>query len=147
MDLTEIFKKQRYYQYSQPKLVKVAKDSVQRLTEDLTKAETYIGNLLKELNLSFDYQFVVYTKGKFVICDIYILQKNLIIELDGNQHYTEEGIAKDLNKEKILRDCGFPNIIRLENNKALNLDKIQLLNILEKYPSNAFCTTEKLARL
>lgn len=49
------------------------------------------------------------------ICDFYCAQAKLVIELDGSQHYEEEGMGKDGERTAFLQEYGLqvlsiPNI-------------------------------------
>jgi very-short-patch-repair endonuclease len=44
--------------------------------------------------------------GDYIV-DFYCPRANLIVELDGGQHYTEEGIEKDHMRVKYMREQGY----------------------------------------
>jgi very-short-patch-repair endonuclease len=44
--------------------------------------------------------------GNYIV-DFYCPKANLIIEIDGGQHYTEEGIKKDKMRDKYMREQGY----------------------------------------
>ena len=48
------------------------------------------------------------------IVDFYCPTKKLVIELDGSQHYTEEGEISDANRDKVLSDMGI-KVVRFTN--------------------------------
>ena len=48
------------------------------------------------------------------IADFYCQKANLIIEIDGNQHYSEEGIQKDTFRTEKLKQYGL-TVIRFTN--------------------------------
>jgi len=48
------------------------------------------------------------------IADFYCAKARLIIEIDGNQHYTKEGLASDTERTFILNDLGI-SVIRFTN--------------------------------
>ena len=43
--------------------------------------------------------------GKYIL-DFFSLKAKLVIELDGSQHYTDEGLAKDAIRDAFLRENG-----------------------------------------
>ena len=43
--------------------------------------------------------------GKFIV-DFYCPKANLVIEVDGGQHYSERGQAKDRARDDVLRKMG-----------------------------------------
>ena len=53
------------------------------------------------------------------IADFYCFKAKLIIELDGSQHYTDEGLARDNERTAILTSYGL-EVIRFSNS---DLDK------------------------
>jgi very-short-patch-repair endonuclease len=48
------------------------------------------------------------------IADFYCSKAKLIIELDGSQHYTEEGIARDEKRTAALESLGL-HVVRFSN--------------------------------
>ena len=52
------------------------------------------------------------------IVDFYIAAVKIVIELDGSQHYTEEGRAKDAERDEFLSSTG--NMILRYSNYDLN---------------------------
>jgi len=48
------------------------------------------------------------------IVDFFCFEEKLIIELDGEHHFSDEGYKKDLTRDKDLKSAGF-KIIRIEN--------------------------------
>ena len=74
---------------------------------------------------------MIYDKGRFWIVDFYLPDYHLVIELDGSQHYTEEGLAKDQIRTEVLTDLGFKNIIRFKNEEVFNLSLNRLKLILD----------------
>ena len=51
------------------------------------------------------------------IADFYCHKAKLIIEIDGSQHYTEEGIEKDEFRTEILKEYGL-KVIRFTNRQV-----------------------------
>ncbi len=51
--------------------------------------------------------------GNF-IADFYCPQIKLVIELDGSQHYSDEGLSYDENRTKIINEHGI-EVIRISN--------------------------------
>jgi len=46
--------------------------------------------------------------GKYIV-DFYCPKANLVIELDGGQHYSETGQEKDRTRDNVLREMGVKN--------------------------------------
>ncbi|MDR0292969.1 MAG: endonuclease domain-containing protein [Oscillospiraceae bacterium] len=53
------------------------------------------------------------------IVDFYCFSAKLVIELDGGQHYTEDGVAYDAERTKILESYGL-KVIRFANPDIMN---------------------------
>ena len=50
------------------------------------------------------------------VVDFYCAKAKLIIELDGSQHYKDNGIEKDVERTNFLEQYGF-KVIRIPNNE------------------------------
>lgn len=55
--------------------------------------------------------------GDYIV-DLYCPRVNLIIEIDGGQHYTDEGIDEDRIRDDYLRDQGF-KVLWIQGSKVL----------------------------
>ena len=51
------------------------------------------------------------------IVDFYCAEARLVIELDGSQHYTEQGKAYDAERTQILREYGL-KVLRFSNREV-----------------------------
>ena len=68
----------------------------QDLRKNMTKEERKLWyDFLKPLSLTVNRQKVI---GKY-IADFYIASAKLAIELDGSQHFEQEGLEKDLERD------------------------------------------------
>jgi very-short-patch-repair endonuclease len=67
---------------------------------------------LRDYPLQFNRQMIIMN----YIADFYCAKARLVIELDGSQHYTEEGISRDASREEML------NSLDLEVLRFSNLD-------------------------
>ncbi|MCH7387563.1 endonuclease domain-containing protein [Acinetobacter modestus] len=52
------------------------------------------------------------------IVDFYCPKANLVIECDGGQHYTEEGLEADRVRDQVLGQLGL-NVLRFDNRQVL----------------------------
>ena len=85
--------------------------NAQRLRRDMTKEEKHLWyDFLKLLPLTVNRQKVI----ENYIVDFYIAEAGLVIELDGSQHYEEEGIQKDIIRDERLKSLGF-KVLRYTN--------------------------------
>ena len=89
------------------KIVPFAKE----LRKNMTKEERHLWyDFLKTYPIRFSRQKVL---GKY-IADFYCAQANLVIELDGSQHYEDEGMANDRKRTAYLQEFGI-TVIRISN--------------------------------
>ena len=66
-----------------------------------------------------DYPIKIYKQRiieSFVV-DFYCAEARLVIELDGSQHYTEQGKAYDEERSQILREYGL-KVLRFSNREV-----------------------------
>jgi very-short-patch-repair endonuclease len=85
----------------------------QHLRKNMTDAENLLwlnlrGKQLK--GLQFYRQKII---GKYIV-DFYCPEANLVIELDGGQHYSEPGQEKDRIRDDVLRKMGI-EVIRFSD--------------------------------
>jgi very-short-patch-repair endonuclease len=84
-----------------------------KLRSDMTDAEKFLWSSLRSKQLK-GYQFYRQRIIGDYIVDFYCPKASLIIELDGGQHYTEEGIKKDFERDNYLRGQGY-KVIRFSD--------------------------------
>jgi very-short-patch-repair endonuclease len=88
------------------------------LRKKQTDAEKFIWSKLRNRRLvdfKFRRQFVI---GRYIV-DFYCLRTNLIIELDGGQHNSDENILKDEIRDAWLKNQG-NTILRFWNNEVFS---------------------------
>ena len=69
----------------------------------MTKEERHLWyDFLKELPVNFNRQKVI---GNYIV-DFYCAKAKIVIELDGSQHYFDEGREKDLKRDRFLSSLG-----------------------------------------
>ena len=63
-----------------------------------------------------DYSIKIYKQRviKFFVVDFYCAEARLVIELDGSQHYTEQGKAYDEERSSIMEGYGV-EVLRFTN--------------------------------
>ncbi len=92
------------------KLVPLAKN----LRNNMTKEEKHLWyDFLKPHSARFQRQKVL---GKYIV-DFYCAEANLVIELDGGQHYDDEEIKKDKQRTAFIEEYGL-KVIRFPNNEV-----------------------------
>lgn len=81
------------------------------LRHNMTREEKRLWyDFLKKLPVTFHRQKVI---GKYVV-DFYCASKKLVIELDGFQHYEEDGVLKDAKRDAYLKGLGI-HVLRYTN--------------------------------
>ena len=84
------------------------------LRKNMTKEERRLWyNFLRTYPVKFSRQKVL---GKY-IADFYCAKAKIIIELDGSQHYDEDGEKKDKERTEFLMRYGI-RVIRIPNNEV-----------------------------
>ena len=95
-------------QTNNPKL----KRNAQKLRREMTKEERHLWyDFLKQLPVTVNRQKVI----DHYIVDFYCASAKLAIELDGSQHYENEGAAADRERDHALNQRGI-TILRYSNN-------------------------------
>ena len=89
------------------KIVPFAKE----LRKNMTKEERHLWyDFLREYPVKFTRQKVL---GKY-IADFYCARANVVVELDGSQHYEDEGLIDDKKRTEYLKQYGI-KVIRISN--------------------------------
>ena len=85
--------------------------NAQMLRKNMTKEERHLWyDFLKRLPVTFNRQKVI---GRYIV-DFYCAEKKLAIELDGTQHFLEDGKRADMERDAYLRSVGL-TILRYSN--------------------------------
>ncbi|MEF9426891.1 MAG: endonuclease domain-containing protein [Candidatus Mariimomonas ferrooxydans] len=98
----------------------------QELRKNMTDAEKLLWSQLrrKQLkNIQFYRQRII---GNYIV-DFYCPKANLVIELDGGQHYTDNGISKDRIRDNYIKKQGL-RVLRFSDRDLFN----NLNGIIEK---------------
>lgn len=92
---------------SNPKLTANA----QKLQKNMTKEERNLWyNFLKELPITINKQKVI---GNYIV-DFYCAFAKIVIELDGSQHFEEQGKRYDEKRDEYLKSLGL-TVLRYSN--------------------------------
>ena len=93
---------------------KELKPHAQKLRREMTKEERRLWyDFLRDLPVPVKRQKII---GGY-IADFYIPSAKLIIELDGSQHYSDEGITYDRERSAVLERYGL-KVIRFSNRQV-----------------------------
>ena len=78
----------------------------------MTKEERHLWyDFLRDYRLKFLRQKII---GKYIV-DFYCAEANLVVEIDGSQHYSDEERQKDLARTQFLEQYGL-KVLRIPNN-------------------------------
>jgi len=77
----------------------------QHLRRNMTDAENVLRLRLRRKQLKGHQFYRQKVIGKYIV-DFYCPKINLVIELDGGQHYLETGKAKDRTRDDVLAEMG-----------------------------------------
>ncbi|MDD5216075.1 MAG: DUF559 domain-containing protein [Methylococcales bacterium] len=100
---------------------KTTKTFARELRNNQTEAEKLLWSRLRGkqiLGVTFNRQKPL---GHYIV-DFYSFAANLVIELDGSQHFESDAIAYDFERTKILESLGL---------KVIRFDNLQVFNELE----------------
>lgn len=102
---------------------KKLKNIARTLRKNMTETERLLWSRIRRKQLK-DFQFYRQkTIGNYIV-DFYCPSGKLIVELDGIQHYLEEGIRKDKKRDQYLNQLGF-NVLRFPSAEVFkNIDEI-----------------------
>ena len=85
-----------------------------QLRKEMTKEERHLWyDFLRTHSVRFLRQKVL---GKYIV-DFYSAEANLVIELDGSQHYGDSNVEKDTARTAFLEGYGL-TVIRIPNNEV-----------------------------
>jgi len=88
--------------------------NAQRLRREMTKEERHLWyDFLKQLPLTVNRQKVI---GRYIV-DFYCAAGKLAIELDGSQHFENEGTAEDRERDHALKELGI-TVVRYSNDEV-----------------------------
>jgi very-short-patch-repair endonuclease len=95
----------------------------QHLRKNMTDAENMLWLKLRRKQLKGRHFYRQKIIGKYIV-DFYCPKANLVIELDGGQHYSERGPEKDKVRDDVLRELGI-KILRISDREIFdNLDGV-----------------------
>ena len=87
------------------------KQFAQELRHEMTKEERHLWyDFLKSLPVTVNRQRVI---GNYIV-DFYCASSKLVIELDGSQHFMDEGLEYDRRRDAYLKSLGL-TVVRYAN--------------------------------
>jgi len=87
------------------------------LRSNMTDAEMILWSKLKGKQLKGRQFYRQKIVGRY-IADFYCPKSKLVIEVDGGQHYSEEGIEKDIKRDEYMMSAGI-TVIRFSGRDVL----------------------------
>ncbi len=92
---------------------KKLKDNSQKLRLEITKEERHLWyDFLKSLPVTIHRQKTI---GNYIV-DFYCASAKIVIELDGSQHYENNGKQKDIARDEYFRQLGV-TVLRYSNDE------------------------------
>jgi len=98
------------------------KELRQKLRRNMTPEETKLWKYInyEQLGVKFRRQHSI---GRYIV-DFYCPKRKLVIEIDGNQHYTKEGLEYDKIREEYMASLRIKTL-RFRNQEVIeNIDKV-----------------------
>ena len=117
----------------------MANAKARKLRSNMTEAEKCLWRKLRELNQQGRHFRRQAPLGEFIV-DFCEHAARLVIEVDGWQHNSEEGIANDRQRTSALERAGY-RVVRFWNNEVLENTEgvlqqiLRVLNDLHPFPS------------
>jgi very-short-patch-repair endonuclease len=95
----------------------------QHLRKNMTDAENMLWSKLRRKQLEGHHFYRQKIIGKYIV-DFYCPKANLVIELDGGQHYSERGQDNDRVRDDVLRELGL-KVLRISDREVFeNMDGV-----------------------
>jgi very-short-patch-repair endonuclease len=108
-----------------------------RLRKEMTIAERKLWSKLRGNAMGVHFRRQV-PFGKYIL-DFFSFETKLVIELDGSQHYTESGRARDSIRDQYLREHGL-TILRFSDHEFLSNPS----GVMEKIYENVHSIRENM---
>ena len=95
----------------------------QHLRKNMTDAENMLWLKLRRKQLKGHHFYRQKIIGKYIV-DFHCPKANLVIELDGGQHYSERGQENDRLRDDVLRELGL-KVLRISDREVFeNMDGV-----------------------
>ena len=95
---------------------KKIKTLARKLRKNMTEAESFLWQRIRRKQLKGRQFYRQKNIGDYIV-DFYCPSAKLIVELDGGQHYTEEGVNTDQIRDKYLENLGF-SVLRFSDREV-----------------------------
>jgi very-short-patch-repair endonuclease len=97
---------------------KITKPLARELRKNQTEAEELLWSRIRRkqiLGVQFKRQRQI---GRYIV-DFYGVEANLVIELDGSQHFEPDAVAYDFERTRVFESLGL-KVIRFDNSQVFN---------------------------
>jgi len=110
-----------------------AENNKHTLTINATPTELKMKLLLRELGVDYEFQKIYYVGYSFYIVDFYLPEYNLVVEIDGQQHYNwNDKIYDRLRTDNLVNLHGVKRVVRFDN-RDLTVDTYVKERLLKEF--------------
>ena len=102
------------------------KGLARQLRKNMTEAESFLWQRIRKKQLKSRQFYRQKNVGNYIV-DFYCPSAKVIVELDGGQHFTQQGISGDQVRDKYLESLGF-TILRFSDREVFK----NIEGVLEK---------------
>jgi very-short-patch-repair endonuclease len=95
-----------------------------------TPAEKLLRRRLQSWDIRFKSQKTINNK---YIADFFLYDRHVVLEVDGEYHYTEQQQAYDERRTKFLESLGL-TVVRISNEQVLTTKCLELKELLLSFP-------------
>ena len=122
---SKVQKKEEYLQKVKTQSKKRLQETAEKFRSDLIKnqtpSEARLKVILRLMGIKYEFQKIYYTKKSFYVADFYLTEHDIVIELDGGYHNTQEQKKKDSIRTKELKN-DVRAVFRMTNNAVENVE-------------------------
>ncbi|MCF7820915.1 MAG: endonuclease domain-containing protein [Mariprofundaceae bacterium] len=105
---------------------KALKQNARRLRSQMTEAEQALWSRLRRKQLHGLQFYRQKPVGSYIV-DFYCAGAKLVIEVDGGQHFTEDGRNRDMVRDELMSKMGL-RVLRFDNGEVMrNMDGVMAM--------------------
>jgi very-short-patch-repair endonuclease len=105
------------------------KTLARKFRRNMTEAESFLWQTIRRKQLKGRPFYRQKNIGDYIV-DFYCPSAKLIVELDGGQHYTEEGVNTDQIRDRYLENFGF-SVLRFSDREVFKNIEVVLERIFD----------------
>jgi len=92
--------------------------------ENCTLYEAKFAEYLDLLDIKYKRERIFYRDNSCYFADFYIMDKNIVVEIDGEYHDEEDQIIKDnIRTSDLINKCGVKEVVRFKNHELIDEQK------------------------